>query len=123
MSDLGTLVADPPLEQQAIMAKCCHPSGTFIEFSKEEEEEQSIVHRFEQIVHRYPERIAVKTKSRLLTYAELNATVNRLGQAILDQRGEKQEQIALLLEHDALMIAAILAVLKTSKIHVPLDPS
>jgi len=28
MSDLGSLVADLPLEQQAIKAKCCHPGGT-----------------------------------------------------------------------------------------------
>jgi amino acid adenylation domain-containing protein len=111
-----------PSEQEAIQAKCFHPSGSFDEFRKEEIE-QSIPCRFEQMVRRYPNRIAVKTKSHVLTYAELNATSNRVARAILDRCGERQEQIVLLLEHDAPMIAAILGVLKAGKIYVPLDPS
>ncbi|CAA9299517.1 MAG: Polyketide synthase modules and related proteins, partial [uncultured Chloroflexia bacterium] len=43
--------------------------------------------------------------------------------ALLAQRGEGAESVALLLEHNALMIAAILGVLKAGKVYVPLDPS
>jgi len=93
-----------------------------VEFEKEEIE-QSIPDRFEQIVARYPDRIAVKSANHVLTYAELNATVNRVARAILARRGEGEEPIALLLEHDAPMIAAILGTLKAGKIFVPLDPS
>ena len=42
---------------------------------------------------------------------------------ILSVRGEGQEPIALLLNHDAPLIAAILGTLKAGKICVPLDPS
>src|SRR3990172_3749749 len=71
---MGEITKDTPYlppEQQAIRATCFHPSGSFVEFDKEEVE-QSIPDRFEQMVRRYPERIAVKTKNYTLTYAELN---------------------------------------------------
>ena len=42
---------------------------------------------------------------------------------ILSVRGEGQEPIALLLNHDAPLVAAILGTLKAGKICVPLDPS
>jgi len=110
-----------PLEQQAIRAKCFHPSGVFAEFRKEDIE-QSIPNRFEQMVARYPDRVAVKTMTHMLTYDELNRLSNRIAQAILPRCGEGNEPIALVLENDAPMIAAILGVLKTGKLYVPLDP-
>ena len=108
--------------QEAIRAKCFHPAGTFVEF-KPEEIEQSIPGRFEKIVRQYPERLAVKTKDRSLTYGELNQAANRIAHAILAKRGQGSEPIALLLENDASMIAAILGVLKAGKIYVPMDRS
>ena len=80
-----------PAEQQAIRAKCVHPSGTFIEFTKEEVE-QSIPDRFEKIVAKYPDRIAVKTSTHTLTYAELNAMANRISHAILAKGSRDNER-------------------------------
>ena len=99
-----------------------HPTNAFIRFEKEETE-QSIPQRFEQQVSRYPDRLAVKTGDHQLTYEELNKVANRVARALLAQRGQGAESIALLLEHDASMIAAILGVLKAGKVYVPLDPS
>src|SRR5215218_7948552 len=99
-----------------------YPTNAFIRF-EEEETEQSIPQRFEQQVSRYPDRLAVKTRNHQLSYAALNKVANRVARALLAQRGEGAESIALLLEHDALMIAAILGVLKAGKVYVPLDPS
>lgn len=113
---------DLPAKQQAIKAKCFHPSGTFVEF-KEEEIEQSIPARFEQQVAKYPGRIAVKTRNYAFTYDELNRAANRVARAILAERGEGEEPIALLFEHDVPMIAAILGVWKAGKFYVSLDPS
>jgi amino acid adenylation domain-containing protein len=111
-----------PLEQQAILAKCFHPSGTFVEFPKEEVE-QSIPERFEKIVRMYPDRIAVKTENHVLTYAELNATANRVARAILAQLGSVLEPVGLLFEKDAPLMAAMLGVLKAGKFFVLLDLS
>ena len=53
MSDHSRFATNLPPEQEAIRAKCFHPTGTFVEF-KREEVEQSIMQRFEQMVSRYP---------------------------------------------------------------------
>ena len=120
MSEIAKSFVDLPPAQQAIRAKCFHPSGSFVEFGKEEIE-QSIPERFEKIVAKYPKRIAVKTGSTTLTYEALNRIANQIAWAILEKRGSRPEPIVLLLEHGAPMIAAIIAALKAGKIYVPLD--
>jgi hypothetical protein len=62
MKDLLRPVTKLPPEQEAIRAKCFHPTGTFVEFEKERVE-QSIPQRFDRIVRQHPEWIAVKTKA------------------------------------------------------------
>ena len=122
MSDVSELIPELPPDQQAVRAKCFHPTGTFVEFEREEIN-QSIPSRFEQIVAKYPDRIAVRGKTVTFTYDALNKLANRVARAILNRCGQGAEPIALLFEQDAPVIAAILGVLKAGKIYVPLDPS
>ena len=122
MSDLSRPVANLAPDQQAIRAKCFHPSGSFVEFGKEEIE-QSIPCRFEEIVRLYSERLAVKVGNRALTYEQLNRVANRIARTILEKRGGGSEPIALVLEHGINVIAAIFAVLKAGKFYVAIDPS
>jgi len=122
MSDHSRFATNLPPEQEAIRAKCFHPSGTFIEFKKEEIE-QSIPERFEKIARQYPGRVAVKMGECALTYDQLNQAANRIARAILEYRGEGQEPVALLLGKDAALVTAILGALKTGTFYVPLDPS
>ena len=110
------------LEQEVIQGKCFHPSGKFVEFPKQDVE-TSIPKRFEKIAGQFPDRVAVTMRNRTLTYQELNQAANRLAHAILAQRGETQEPIALLMDHDIPLIVAIVGVLKAGKICVVLDPS
>ena len=98
------------------------PKNEFVEFRREEIE-QSIPDRFEQQVRRHPDRMAVKTRRHRLTYAELNRHANALAHRLLERRGEASEPIAVLFDHDAPMVAAILGVLKAGKIYVALDPT
>ena len=121
MSDLSPNAVNLPPEQQAIRAKCFHPTGTFVEFKKEEVE-QSIPERFEKIVRKYPHRIAIKSRDQLLTYADLNEAANRVAHAILESQGEGNRPVAILMEHGPSILATILGVLKAGKIYVPLDP-
>jgi amino acid adenylation domain-containing protein len=87
------------------------------------EEEQSIPKRFAQIVARHANRIAVSANRTKWTYADLDQRSNALAGQILDRAGANSESVALLMGHGAALIAAILAVLKTGKIYVSLDPS
>jgi hypothetical protein len=61
-----------PSEQEAIRARCFHPSGAFINF-RAEDIEQSIPARFEKIGRSYPHHLAVKTND---PYSELNGEAN-----------------------------------------------
>ena len=97
------------------------PKTDFVRL-KAEEVQQSISSRLEEQVRKYPNRLAVKTRTQEFTYDELNKAANRIARAILEQRGEGQETIAVLFGHDAPMIVAIFGVLKAGKIYVPLDP-
>jgi amino acid adenylation domain-containing protein len=108
-------------QHQMIQSRCFHPSNVFVEFGKEEVE-QSVPYRFEQQVSKCPGQIAVKTGNKELTYDALNRASNRVARAILAQHGEAEEPIALLLGNGISMITSILAVLKTGKICVPIDP-
>src|SRR5688500_1793087 len=99
-----------PPEQQAIRDQCFHPSGTFVEFPKEDVE-TSIPARFEKIVRMYPARIAVKMSSRALTYYALNQAANRIAHAILATRGRSSEPIVISFEHCIDVITAALGVL------------
>jgi amino acid adenylation domain-containing protein len=123
MSGLSRLGTDPPSRhQQSIRAKCFHPTGKFIEFKKEEIE-QSIPDRFEEQVAKYPDRLAVKSSSYALTYDELNKAANQVARAILAQRGEGQEPIALVFGKGTPLIITILGALKAGKIYLPLNPT
>ena len=107
-------------EEENIAAHCYHSSGKFVEFTFEDVE-TSIPQRFEKIVQRYPNRLAVKAGSRPLTYAELNQRANRVAHAIIERRGLCEEPIAILCDDQIHQIAAILGVLKAGKFYVPLD--
>ena len=98
------------------------PTNAFIEFKKSDVE-RSIPERFQQQVARYPGRMAIKTRRHEFTYRTLDETANRVARAILAEGEGEAAQIALLLENDAPIVAAILGVLKAGKIYVPLDPT
>jgi amino acid adenylation domain-containing protein len=98
------------------------PGRSFAEWPVEEIE-RSVPSRFEDIVRRYPARLALKSGAQALTYDELNRSANRLARAVLEQHEEGEKPVALLLEHSASAILAILAVLKAGKFYLPLDPT
>jgi amino acid adenylation domain-containing protein len=108
--------------QNSVRAIEIRPIYPYTAFA-DQEIEQSIPERFEKQVHLYGERLAIKTAEDSLTYNELNTTANRLARKILARRGRHIEAVALMLEHGAGVLAAMLGVLKTGKFYLVLDPS
>jgi amino acid adenylation domain-containing protein len=84
--------------------------------------EQSITSRFEQQVRKHPANTAIKGKHYDWSYAELDCIADRIGRSLVGL-GPEAERVALLFEHDAPMIAAMLGALKAGKTYVPLDPN
>lgn len=96
------------------------PGGSVL--SGREDIEQSIIEQFEKQVHIVPDKIAVESGGRTLSYAALNRSANRIARAIGECLGNDTDPVALLFEHDASAIPAILGVLKAGLPYVPLDP-
>jgi len=105
-----------------IRSQSIRPVNSFTTFAKDEIE-QSIADRFASQVRKYPRQIAVKTTTHEWSYEELDQRANQVAQSILSLCGDGEERIALLFDHDAPMIAALLGSLKAGKTYVPLDPS
>src|SRR6201984_677170 len=105
-----------------IRAKCFHPAGGFIAFSQDEIG-QSIPQRFEKIVRQFPDRTAVESSRHRFTYRNLNRVANQTANAVLSACGDGNRSVAVLMEHDAPVVGAIMGVLKAGKFYVPLDPS
>ena len=101
--------------------KQVHHSNTYIRFDTEETG-QSIPSRFERMVEKYPDRLAVKDEHHQLTYRELNQDADLLASAIQGRGGGGTEPIALMFGQGTRAIAAILGVLKSGKPYVFLDP-
>jgi non-ribosomal peptide synthetase component F len=96
------------------------PASGFIAFG-DDEIEQSIPQRFEQQVRLGRNRVAINSDREVYTFDSLNRTANRLAREILARRGNTAEPIALLFDHGAAVLVAIMAVLKAGKFYVALD--
>lgn len=81
----------------------------------------SIPARFEEVVDRHSDRMAIKTLEGELSYRELNERANRIAHAILANHDRGSGRIALVFEQSAEAIAAILGVLKSGHAFVSLD--
>ncbi|RPJ85530.1 MAG: amino acid adenylation domain-containing protein, partial [Acidobacteria bacterium] len=103
-------------------ADTVRPLNSFVRIERQDIE-QSIAKRFEAQVTRRPGQTAVKTPAGELSYGRLNALANRVAHALLAAGAGMGDRVALLLEHDARMVAGILGVLKAGSAYVPVDPT
>ncbi len=106
--------------QEAIRAKCFHPTGQWEEFNPEDLN-QSIVSRFAQMVARHPDRLALKAGAETLTYAELNIAANQLAHAILQRLGVGSEPVLFLMTQGVQAMVTIMGIHKAGKFYVALD--
>ncbi|MFC5181382.1 non-ribosomal peptide synthetase [Actinomadura harenae] len=77
---------------------------------------------FEAQVVLRPSAVAVSFEGRSWTYAEVNASANRLARHLAAQGVGPGRNVGLLLPRSADMVIAVLAVLKTGAAYVPMDP-
>ena len=84
--------------------------------------DESLVTAFERVATTFPSRIALSSKAWEPTYRELNETANRLARRMIARGFGLRDRAAILMSHDAPMVAAILGILKAGQVVVALDP-
>ncbi|MGI9545066.1 MAG: AMP-binding protein [Cyclobacteriaceae bacterium] len=90
-------------------------------FFNKHEIEQPITSRFEKQVLANPEAIAISYQTEDVTYQQLNARANRIARAIRATHKVPDQPVALMINQSIDLVAAILGVLKSSNIYVPID--
>lgn len=91
----------------------------FVPFN-EEDLNCAIPDYLERVVARYPDKIAVHTRTERLTYHELNRRANQAARRYLSLRPSSDEPIAVMFGHGAAAIVALVAALKCGKPYVAL---
>ena len=97
-------------------------STEFSAFTKDEIE-QSVGRRFEKQAAKYPNHLAIKSKTHTLSYLQLNQLANQIARAILATPSDRNQPVIIFLEQGAVFIATFLATLKTGRCAVPVDPT
>jgi amino acid adenylation domain-containing protein len=83
--------------------------------------DESLVTAFEQVAAKFPSRIALGSDVWEPTYRELNEIANRLAHRLIACGVASGDRVAILMSHDAPLIAAVLGILKAGSIVVALD--
>jgi len=96
--------------------------GGFVPFAREQLEE-SLAAVFERQVARMPGATALKDGTLRLSYADLNQAANRVAAALRACPMDPAHPVALLFQHQAAMITAMLGVMKAGGWYAPLDPA
>jgi amino acid adenylation domain-containing protein len=81
-----------------------------------------VFRRFERQAALQPSSVAVVFEGRQLTYAELNASSNRLAQHLRSLGAGKDAPIGVYMERCLELVVAIVAIHKAGAVYVPLDP-
>ncbi|EFL27597.1 amino acid adenylation [Streptomyces himastatinicus ATCC 53653] len=82
------------------------------------------VHRwFEEVAAGSPDAVAVEYEGRSLSYAELNASANRLARHLRGLGVGRDTLVALCLPRSEHLVVSVLAVLKAGGAYVPVDPA
>src|SRR5436190_13258124 len=84
--------------------------------------DESLVAAFERVAAMFPSRAALGSDVWEPTYRELNETANRIAHRLIACGVAFEDRVAILMSHDAPLVAAVLGILKVGAIVVALDP-
>lgn len=83
----------------------------------------SIVKRFEDMVERYPDHVAVKMGQEAITYRSLNEKANQFAHYLEKKGVGREDYVAIIMSRSVELVVAIIGILKTGAAYVPIDPS
>lgn len=83
---------------------------------------KTLIDLFEETVKKHPNKIALKFKNEILTYAELSQKVNGFANTLLNNNIKNNIPVSILLERSSQMVIAMLATLKVGAYYITIDP-
>ena len=84
--------------------------------------EQTISACFDEAVRRFKDQTALVDQDRIMTFNDLNRSVNQLANVIQQRIGYGRDPVVLPMDQRALAVVGFLAILKAGKICVPANP-
>lgn len=81
----------------------------------------NFIERFLQTVSEYPDKIAVVSEERIMTYAELEAVSSGIASRLIKHGAVKNKVYPILLERGCLYIASIIGILRAGAAYSPLS--
>ena len=113
---------DLPAAQRAIRSRCFHPSGSWA-YMEPDAGERTVHELIEAQAAATPDRIAVVSPKRTLSYAGLNREANRLARRIISHSEAGDVPIAVCCSFGASQVIALLAILKAKRFFVSVPAS
>ena len=77
---------------------------------------------FAQRAATHPDRVAAEHGNQVLTYAELDDRVNRIGRALLDRGLQPEDVVAVVTGRTSDWMASVLAVFRAGGVYLPIEP-
>ena len=96
-----------------------------IEFNKTElnyDTKETVISLFEKQAKQTPEKIAIISNKKKLTYRELNEKANMLAKEMIEKGVKQQDIIGIMLNRSPEMIIGLVAILKCGATYLPIDP-
>ncbi len=78
---------------------------------------------FQEQVEATPDRCAIYTIQKQVSFAALNRDANRLAHHLIERRGAKSEPVVVLIDDEILYATAFFAAIKSGRFFVALDPT
>ena len=96
-----------------------------IDFNKTELdyiEKETVISLFEEQVEKTPNKIAIISNKKKITYKELNEKANMLAREMIEKGVKQQDIIGIMLNRSPEMIIGLIAILKCGATYLPIDP-
>ena len=96
-----------------------------VEFNKTDlkyETKETVISLFEKQAEKVPEKVAIVSNNKKLTYKELNEKANMLAREMIKKGVKQQDIIGIMLNRSPEMIIGLIAILKCGATYLPIDP-
>ncbi|SDH80191.1 non-ribosomal peptide synthase domain TIGR01720/amino acid adenylation domain-containing protein [Paraburkholderia steynii] len=114
-------VANPALAVSSLA--CAEPRSNLLQGRAQTSEFADVVAAFTHHANATPKQIAVTDAQRQLTFEELDRASSRAARALIEHGAVAERAVALCIDRSVDFVVALLAVLKSGAMAVPLDPA